>query len=106
MNFRFMIAGGLFAIASGFMTAPESAAAAPFAPAATMATKARPTALGRERGRYDRGIRCVRAPCYVPRPHRPWHVRHRLGHYYGGPLVCRIRLGHHGPRQVCYPILF
>ncbi len=54
------------------------------------------------RGYYDPRIRCIRAPCYLPRPHQPWYIRRHYRPYYGRPrVVCRIRYGSYGPRQVC-----
>ena len=109
MKLKFLFAGGLFAIAAGVVSAPGSAGAAPGAPGAAMATQARPAAptrRARQRVRYEPGIHCIRAPCYVPRrPHRPWYARHHFGRYYGRPLVCHIRYGYYRPRQVCRPIL-
>jgi hypothetical protein len=97
--------GGLFAIAAA-VSAPSSARATPFGPAA-IAPKARSSVIdqARHRGIYDPGVRCIRAPCYVPR--RPWYAHgHFRPHYAGLRVVCQIRSGYYGPRQVCYRLLF
>ncbi len=106
MKLMFSIAGGLFVIAAGVMSAPESADAMPFASGAVLAAEAKSAALAVNA--RDRRIQCIRAPCYLPRPHRPWHVRYHFRPYYFHPfyddarVVCRVRYGHYGPRQVCH----
>lgn len=110
MKLTNLIAGGLFAIITGVMSAPESARAAHVTSGAAMTAKAKSAALMVESPHegYRSRIQCVRAPCYVPRPQRPWRVRHYSRpywfdpHYNGAHVVCGIRYGHHGPRRVCH----
>lgn len=107
MKLMLPIAGGLFVIVAAVMSAPQSADAMPVASGAAMAAggkSAAPTVNAR-----NPRIQCIRAPCYAPRPHRPWHVRHHFRpvyhfhpHHDHSRVVCRIRYGHRGPHQVCY----
>lgn len=106
MKLLLTIAGGLIAIATAVLSAPGSAGAMPFAPAAAIALRAEIPPLTEKtqyRRYYDPRIRCIRAPCYVQRYHRPRYVvRHRYRpRYYGSRVVCRIRYGYGGPRRVC-----
>ncbi len=105
MRLVFSIAGALCAVAAGVVSAPGSARALPLAPGAMIALEAEAPALTHKAqyGRYyDPRIRCIRAPCYVQRPYRPWYARRHYRPYYGRPrVVCRIRYGYDGPRQVC-----
>jgi len=81
MKLMFSIAGGLFVIAAGVMSAPEFANAMPVGSGVAMAGEGKSAALtvnARHRDYRNPRIQCIRAPCYVPRPHRPWHVRHHF----------------------------
>jgi hypothetical protein len=98
------IAGGLFAIAAGVV----SAGAMPSAPGAPMASKAKAETLTGDVARNsDPGIRCIRAPCYVPRPPRPWYARGRVRQYPAAlRVVCYIGAGYYGPHKICYTTFF